>query len=145
MQSADAPLALSHLIHLGLEPHLLGSTLLGVLSRRLVRRLCPSCKAAYEPNSTQKRQLSARPVGLGTLYRSRGCERCHQLGFSGRIGIHELLIPDDSLREQLSSGISLPDLRAHCQRQTPKTLRADGLEKAQAGVTTPEEVFRVTT
>jgi type IV pilus assembly protein PilB len=143
MHAADAPGAVSRLLHLGVEPHLLGSTLAGVLSRRLVRKLCAGCKSPYEPSSMQKRQIEPRATGLTTLFRARGCERCNNTGFSGRIGIHELLVLDDAFRERISAGISLPDLRALCQQKGLKPLRADGLEKAQAGVTTPEEVLRV--
>lgn len=144
MHAQDGVSAISRLTHLGLEPHLLGSTLLGVLSRRLVRKLCPNCKAAYEPSSAQKRQIEPRAVGLTTLFRARGCDRCHNLGFLGRIGIHELLVPDEGLRERLSAGIALADLNAYCRQRGLKPLKADGLDKAQAGVTTAEEVFRVT-
>ena len=108
MHAADPVSAISRLMHLGLEPHLLGSTIQGVLSRRLVRRLCPNCKAAYEPTSAQKRQLDLRGVGLTTLYRARGCERCHNLGFAGQIGIHELLIPDDTLRKRSAPAPASP-------------------------------------
>jgi type IV pilus assembly protein PilB len=145
MHAADAPAALARLAHLGLESHLLGATVAGVLARRLVRKLCPGCREAYEPTLAEKRQLEPFGGALKTLYRPRGCDRCRNLGFAGRIGIHELLIPDDTLSDRLSQGIALADLRTLARQSGLKSLRADGIEKARSGLTTLDEVFRVTT
>jgi type II secretory ATPase GspE/PulE/Tfp pilus assembly ATPase PilB-like protein len=79
------------------------------------------------------------------LYHPRGCDRCRNLGYAGRIGIHELLIPDDTLSDRLSHGVPLSELRTLARHAGMKSLRADGIEKARSGLTTLDEVFRVTT
>ncbi|MDB5303414.1 MAG: ral secretion pathway protein [Phycisphaerales bacterium] len=145
MHAADVPSALARLAHLGLESHLLGATVGGVLARRLVRKLCPGCREAYEPTLAEKRQTEPFGGNLKTLYRAHGCDRCRNLGYAGRIGIHELLIPDDSLSDRLSQGIPLSELRTLARHSGLKSLRADGVEKARTGLTTLDEVFRVTT
>ena len=145
MYAVDAPAALSRLIHLGVEPHLLGASVTGVLARRLVRKLCPHCRDPYEATGPERRQLERLVPATGsvTLYRAKGCDRCRQVGYAGRIGVHELLVIDDSLRDRLSQGISLSDLRTLATASGMKPLRADALEKARSGLTTLEEVFRV--
>ncbi|MDB5332408.1 MAG: type secretion system protein, partial [Phycisphaerales bacterium] len=145
MHAMDVPSALARLAHLGLESHLLGATIAGVLARRLVRKLCPGCREAYEPTLAEKRQLEPFGGNLKTLYHPRGCDRCRNLGYAGRIGIHELIIPDDTLSDRLSQGIPLSDLRTLARHAGMKSLRADGIEKARSGLTTLDEVFRVTT
>ncbi|HET6251519.1 MAG TPA: GspE/PulE family protein [Tepidisphaeraceae bacterium] len=147
MYASDAPAALSRLIHLGVEPHLLGSAISGVLARRVVRKLCPHCRQAYEASSVERRQLEKLSPAAGplTLYRAQGCDRCRGLGYAGRIGVHELLVIDDALRDGVSRGISLADLRTMAGASGMKPLRADAFEKARAGLTTLDEVFRVTT
>jgi type II secretory ATPase GspE/PulE/Tfp pilus assembly ATPase PilB-like protein len=88
--------------------------------------------------------------GVTTIYRAKGCTHCRNLGYSGRIGIYELLVPDDELLDRISSGATLHELRQLVRGEGPnapkrmRTLRADGLEKVKAGVTTLEEVYRVT-
>lgn len=145
MHSADAPAALSRLIHLGVEPHLLGATVAGVLARRLVRKLCPHCREAYEPASAEKRQLDRYNANLTTLYRSKGCDRCRRTGYAGRIGIHELLVPDDAFCDRLSQGAPLAELRGLAHPTGLKPLRADGFEKLRTGLTTLDEIYRATT
>ena len=78
-----------------------------------------------------------------TLYKPRGCSRCRNRGFSGRIGIYELLVPDDPMAEKISSGVSLNEIRDLAKASGMKPLRVDGLEKVKAGLTTLEEVYRV--
>ena len=86
------------------------------------------------------------PAGapIDALYKPRGCDRCANLGYAGRVGIHELLIPDDALAERISNGATLPEIRELAAKMGMKTLRADGIEKVQAGITTLEEIYRVT-
>jgi type IV pilus assembly protein PilB len=142
--AADAPSAISWLINLGAEPYLLGAALTGVLAQRLVRKLCQGCKEAYQPAHVERRQLERNAGTIDTLYRPKGCARCRNIGYSGRIAIHELLIPDDTFRERLSQGAPQAELRELALRAKLKTLRTDGVEKIKAGITTLDEIYRVT-
>lgn len=131
--------AIERLRDMGVEPFLLANSLLGVLAQRLVRKLCPDCRESRPMDDTE-RQLFTQPdvAADACLYHARGCEHCHQTGYRGRTGIHELLLMDAPLRQALSSGLKtlpLPDYRS---------LHQDGLSKALAGITTLEEVLRVT-
>jgi type IV pilus assembly protein PilB len=144
LHSNDAPGAIARLAHLGVEPYAAGATLAGVLAQRQVRRLCSSCKEQYEPTAAQKRQIEPFVGPVDKLSRAPGCEKCHGLGFAGRIGIHELLVCDDTMSLKISQGAPLPELRTLAGQSGMKTLRTDGLEKVKAGLTTLDEVYRVT-
>ena len=143
LHTNDAPGAITRLFNLGIEPYLVGATVVGVLAQRLVRKLCQACKEAYEPAPNEKRQLERLVGTTETLYKPRGCSRCRNRGFSGRIGIYELLVPDDAMAEKISSGVSLNEIRDLAKAASMKPLRVDGLEKVKAGLTTLEEVYRV--
>src|SRR4051812_21031383 len=140
----DAPGAITRLYNLGIEPYLVGASLTGVLAQRLVRKLCQACKEPYEPTPNEKRQLERFSEGVDTLYRPKGCARCRNLGYSGRIGIYELLIPDDTLIENISQGATLNQIRESARTNGMKSLRQDGVDKVRAGITTLEEVYRAT-
>ncbi len=144
LHTNDAPSAITRLYNLGIEPYLVGATVCGVLAQRLVRKLCHACKEAYEPTVNEQRQLEKVTGPVETLYRPRGCPKCRNRGFSGRVGVYELLAPDDAMFERISQGASLNDLREAAAAANMKPLRADGLEKVKAGLTTIEEVYRVT-
>ena len=146
LHTNDAPSSITRLYNLGIEPYLVGATVCGVLAQRLVRKLCQHCKQPYEPSPNEKRQIE-RLAGGGTvdqLFKPKGCPRCRNLGYSGRIGIYELFVPDDQMFDLISNGASLNSLKAMANAQGMRTLRMDGLEKVKAGITTLEEVHRVT-
>ncbi|MCY2953329.1 MAG: ATPase, T2SS/T4P/T4SS family [Planctomycetota bacterium] len=144
LHTNDAPGAVTRLYDLGIEPYLVGATVSGVLAQRLVRKLCQACKEAYEPTINENRQLEKVVGSVETLYRPRGCPKCRNRGFAGRVGIYELLAPDDTMFERISQGASLNELKKLTRAAGMKPLRADGLEKVKAGLTTIEEVYRVT-
>jgi type IV pilus assembly protein PilB len=144
LHTNDAPSAFTRLYNLGIEPYLVGATVGGVLAQRLVRKLCQACKEAYTPGVNEKRQIEKHAGPVETLYKPKGCPKCRNLGFSGRIGIYELLVPDDAMTERISQGGSLNEIREHAKRCGMKMLRVDGIEKVRAGITTLEEVYRVT-
>jgi type IV pilus assembly protein PilB len=144
LHTNDAPGAITRLYNLGIEPYLVGATVGGVLAQRLVRKLCQHCKQAYEPSPNEKRQLEKYVGGIEQLFRPRGCARCRNIGFVGRIGIYELFVPDDALFERISSGATLNEMREGAKALGMRTLRTDGLDKVKAGITTLEEVYRVT-
>jgi type IV pilus assembly protein PilB len=144
LHTNDAPGAITRLYNLGIEPYLVGATLVGVMAQRLVRKLCQNCKEPYAPSVNEKRQIERASGNIDQLFKSRGCTRCRNLGYSGRIGIYELLVPDDALIEKISQGAALNDLRDMARKQGMTTLRSDGIEKVKAGITTLEEIYRVT-
>ena len=144
LHTNDAPSSITRLFNLGVEPYLVGASLAGVLAQRLVRKLCQACKEPYVPTINEKRLLEKFGGAAETLYRPKGCPRCRNLGYYGRIGIYELLITEDTISEKISQGASLNDIRELARALGMKTLRADGIDKVKAGVTTMEEVYRVT-
>lgn len=135
--------AITRLRDMGIEPFLISSSLLGVLAQRLVRTLCNDCKTPYQADNEQKKWFGLTPADELTLYRSSGCEQCNQKGYRGRTGIHELLLVDDQVQELIHSEAGEQAIE-RCVRERTPSIRQDGLNKVLAGVTTLEEVLRVT-
>ena len=144
LHTNDAPGAITRLYNLGIEPYLVGATVVGVMAQRLVRKLCQHCKEQYTPGVNEKRQIERLAGSIDTLFKAKGCQHCRNLGFSGRIGIYELLVPDDSMIEQINQGATLNELRENAKKKGMTTLRGDGMEKVKAGITTLDEIYRVT-
>jgi len=144
LHTNDAPSAITRLFNIGIEPYLVGASVVGVMAQRLVRKLCQSCKEAYEPTINERRQLEKTTTEIGALYRAKGCPRCRSLGYAGRIGIYELFVPGDEMIDRISQGAPLNELRDLARNTGMKPLRVDGIEKVKAGITTLEEVYRVT-
>ncbi|MFI3245250.1 MAG: type II secretion system ATPase GspE [Ferrimonas sp.] len=135
--------AVTRLQDMGVEPFLVSSSLLGVLAQRLVRTLCPHCKQPYDASERELTVLELAPHQPCTLYKPLGCEQCNHSGYKGRTGIHELLEVDDPIRELIHSGRGELAIEKYLRSTTP-SIREDGFAKAKAGVTTLEEVMRVT-
>ncbi len=135
--------AITRLVDMGVEPFLLSSSLLGVLAQRLVRVLCPSCKEPYAADAAECALLGVPASSPPTLYHARGCAHCHQQGYRGRTGIYELVVFDESMRTLVHSRASEQDMTRHARTLGP-SIRDDGRRKVLEGVTTVEEVLRVT-
>jgi general secretion pathway protein E len=135
--------AITRLVDMGVEPFLLSSSLLGVLAQRLVRVLCPSCKEPYAADEAECALLGVPAASAPTLYHARGCAECHQQGYRGRTGIYELVVFDETMRTLIHSRASEQDMTRHARRLGP-SIRDDGRRKVLEGVTTVEEVLRVT-
>lgn len=144
LHTNDAPSAITRLVNIGIEPYLVAATLRGVLAQRLVRKICPHCKESYEPDPMTRAAVEAFSGPVDALYRGQGCSRCRGTGFAGRIGVFELLVPDEHLLATVASGASLQTIRESLATSGFQTLRADGMEKVKGGLTTAEEVFYVT-
>jgi general secretion pathway protein E len=153
LHTSDAPSALVRLIDMGIEPFLVASSLTLVLAQRLVRTICPHCKRSYEPSEIERSYfLAMRPspwegkAGVETflLYRGTGCEKCKGKGYLGRTGIFELLAIDNEIRPMITDRIDSQSIKQSAISRGMKTLRIDGLEKVVRGITTIEEVLRVT-
>jgi len=139
LHTNDAATAVTRLIDMGIEPFLVASSLSAVLAQRLVRVICPHCKESYVPDREYP-GVTLPPL----LYRGRGCERCFGLGSIGRMGIYELLLIDGEICSMIIRRESAGTIKEYALSKGMKTLREDGLDKAAAGITTIEEVLRVT-
>jgi len=144
LHTNDAPSAVTRLVNLGIEPYLVAATLRGVLGQRLVRKICPHCKKAYEPDAVIRETVENYCGPVETLYQGEGCARCRGTGFAGRIGIFELMVPDEVLLAAIARGATLQELREILAKNGFVTLQADGMEKVRGGLTTVGEVFYVT-
>jgi general secretion pathway protein E len=135
--------AITRLEDMGIEPFLLSSSLLSVLSQRLVRTLCPECKIAHTPSATEREVLGLREDDDTTIYNPKGCVQCNYSGYRGRTGIHEQLIVDETVRGMMHDGRGEQSIEKHIRKTTP-SIRQDGCDKVLLGVTSLEEVLRVT-
>ena len=138
--------AIVRLQDMGIEPYLITSSVNGVLSQRLVRRLCGHCRQPYEPGPALRASSGLARMGLNPphLYKAVGCEQCRQTGYGGRCGIHELLVIDDSMRRGILDGLDAASLHTKATALGMHTLYEDGLRKVADGVTSLEELLRVT-
>jgi len=121
--------------------------LIAVMAQRLVRRVCPTCRIAYTPSLEEVRQLgmSSDRFEGETVYRAGpGCQDCKKTGYRGRTGIHELLVIDDEIRNLVMKNADSASIRRIATAKGMSTLREDGADKLVAGITTADEVLRVT-
>ncbi len=136
--------AITRLEDMGIEPFLLSSSLLAVLSQRLVRTLCPDCKTPHSPTEQEVAILGMDDIAsTPTIYSPKGCAACNQTGYRGRTGIHELLMVDEAIRDMMHEGHGEQAIEKYIRKTTP-SIREDGCRKVLAGITSLEEVLRVT-
>ncbi|RMG52637.1 MAG: type II secretion system protein GspE [Gammaproteobacteria bacterium] len=135
--------AITRLRDMGVEPYLLSSTLLAVLAQRLVRVLCPYCKKAAPASEQECLELGVGPADPPLIHHAVGCPQCNQLGYHGRTGIHEIIEVDEAMRPLIHDGMSELELERLARSQGP-SIRQDGMQKVLQGITTMEEVLRVT-
>ncbi|MBO1502421.1 type II secretion system ATPase GspE [Serratia proteamaculans] len=135
--------AITRLRDMGIEPFLLASSLTGILAQRLVRKLCPHCRQPYALSAEQAHSIQLSPEIEPVAWRPVGCEKCHGLGYRGRLGIHELLLIDDAIRKAIHLHSSEQEIEQLCG-DARHTLRQDGVRKLLMGETSIEEVLRVT-
>ncbi|KJS29383.1 MAG: general secretion pathway protein GspE [Desulfatitalea sp. BRH_c12] len=145
LHTNDSAGAITRLVDIGIEPFLLSSSLLAVIAQRLVRVLCEHCKEAYKPDMTLQ-SLGVRPDRLGkyTFYRPKGCDQCFNTGYRGRIGIYEIMLMDNKLKSLVQRTFDAYQIKQEALKQGMVTLRRDGIEKVLRGITSIEEVIRVT-
>lgn len=145
LHTNDAPATVSRLFDLGVEPFLVASALIGILAQRLVRRTCLSCAVPQPPSAEVVEKLggSDRLPADAKWLAGRGCEKCAQSGFKGRLAIHELLVVNDELRELISRRAPEHELRRAARTAGMRTLIEDGIAKAAQGLTTLEAVLQV--
>ena len=146
LHTNDAPSAFTRLIDMGIEPFLVASSVEAVMAQRLVRTICPVCKTEkkIERNYLKKIGFPEEDVATTRFMHGLGCEDCRQLGYQGRLAIYELLVLNESLRPAILARTSSSAIAAKAIEQGMRTLRVDGWTKVKNGVTTIEEVLRVT-
>ncbi len=135
--------AVTRLRDMGIEPFLLSTSLLAVLAQRLVRTLCPHCREPQKLTAQEMAMLGLPGPEIPTIYRPKGCEECNHTGYRGRTGIHELLLVDETVREAIHAEAGELSIERMIRAHTP-SIRSDGLDKVLAGITSLEEVLRVT-
>jgi type II secretion system protein E len=146
LHTNDAPSAFTRLIDMGIEPFLVASSVEAVLAQRLVRTICKHCRVEQKVEKTYLRRIGFPEDEIDTakFYRGAGCEECRQLGYQGRMGIYELLILNEAIRPLILNRAAASTIAQKAMEQGMRTLRTDGWNKVKAGLTTIEEVLRVT-
>jgi len=146
LHTNDAPGAVTRLVDMGVEPYLVSSSVIAILAERLVRVACPECKQPHEADEAALAEIGLSPEKLvnGSIYRSKGCPNCLETGFRGRQGIFELLIIDGAIRKLILSRADSNTIKETAIKRGMHTLRLDGAKTVVEGLTTIEEVMRVT-
>ena len=146
LHTNDASSAFTRLIDMGIEPFLVASSVEAVMAQRLVRTLCPHCSRPQKIDRDYliKIGFPEAEIDTTTFLKGLGCEACRQMGYQGRTGIHELLLVTEAIRPLVMNRASAATIADVSRRQGMRTLRQDGWRKVKAGVTTVEEVLRVT-
>jgi type IV pilus assembly protein PilB len=144
LHSNSAVNAITRLIDMGVEPFLVASSLRCVVAQRLVRKICPHCAAEYEPSPMERETFAARGIEVDKLRKGEGCGVCARTGYQGRLAIQEVLLCDDKLRSMILDRLSDSEYRNYAMQHGLVPMLKDGLSKAAQGLTTLNEVFRVT-
>lgn len=146
LHTNDAPSAIARLVDIGVKPFLVSSSVRAVLAQRLVRRLCPKCKQPAELSDYEMSALQIEPGMLrqSQVMRPAGCDACRGKGYRGRMGIFEMFLVDDEVRNMINNNSSTISLRQRARELGMRTLREDGVRKVLAGMTTAEEVISTT-
>jgi len=145
LHTNDAPGAITRLVDMNVEPFLVSSSCAGVIAQRLVRKICPKCKESYKPSKNVIKELNISSDGKDyTFYKGAGCRHCKGSGYKGRIGIFELMMVDEEIRDMIVGKATTTQVRRAALKAGMKSLRHDGIIKVLNGITTIEEVIRVT-
>lgn len=144
LHTNDAPASITRLVNIGVEPYLISAAVNAVLAQRLCRKICQHCKEEFQPTAEMKEFLMLQGFTSDSTFRGKGCDRCRKTGYAGRLGIYELMVMDDSLRDVITRNPDVTQLRKLCRERGLITLRQDGFDKAMRGLTTVDEILRVT-
>jgi general secretion pathway protein E len=144
LHTNDAPSSITRLVDMGVEAFLVASSLVAVLAQRLVRKLCADCREAYEPTPEALAEIGVRARAPVRVYKAVGCGKCHHTGYAGRVGIFELMLVDDSIRNLITQSTDSKTIKRKAVENGMRTLRSDGAKKVLEGVTSIEEVLRAT-
>lgn len=144
LHTNDAPSSITRLVNIGLEPFLVGAAVNSVLAQRLVRKLCAHCKAHAEPSEEMTEYLAMQGMNARDMWSAVGCDKCRNTGYAGRVGIYELLAVDDQLRDVIARNPNVSEFRRMCLERGMVSLQSDGMRKVADGLTSIQEVMRVT-
>jgi type IV pilus assembly protein PilB len=146
LHTNDAPSTINRLMNMGIEPFLVATSVQLIAAQRLVRRICANCKEELEMPTQALVNLGYKKEEIGSfkVYKGRGCEKCNNTGYKGRVGLVEVMQIDDDLRDMILSGGSALDIKKRAIENGMITLRRSGLVKIKEGITTVEEVVRET-
>ncbi|MCX5712253.1 MAG: ATPase, T2SS/T4P/T4SS family, partial [Candidatus Omnitrophica bacterium] len=139
LHTNDSPGGATRLLDIGVEPYLVASSVNAFISQRLVRVICPACK-----EEMKDKDLLPEIFKNMKIYHGKGCEDCKFIGYKGRIAIYEILVVTEDIKELILNKASASQIKAKAQEHGFRTLRDTGIEKIKAGITTPDEVLRVT-
>jgi type IV pilus assembly protein PilB len=144
LHTNDAASSITRLVDIGIDAYLIAASLNGILAQRLVRKICPDCKEHYGVPENLRIVLESSGVNPDELLHGAGCDKCRGSGYSGRIGIYEMLIVDDVFRDMINRDPSVSSMRTLFREKGCVSLFQDGLAKIRSGLTTIDEVLRVT-
>ena len=144
LHTNDAAGAVTRLQDMGVEGYLISSSVIAIQAQRLVRRVCTDCSELVDLNRDEASALGIEKAICPKIKRGTGCERCGNTGYRGRVGLYEFLLMSDAIRHHIANDADANVIRDQAIAEGMQTLREDALEKLKAGLTTPEEVFRVT-
>src|SRR4051794_17275037 len=144
LHTNDAPASITRLINIGVEPYLISSAVNAILAQRLVRKICSGCREEYVPSPETKEFLELQGLPADKTFKGKGCDKCRKTGYTGRLGIYELMVMDDAMRDIVTRNPDVNQLRKLAREKGLVTLRQDGFDKVLKGMTTVDEILRVT-
>jgi type IV pilus assembly protein PilB len=144
LHTNDAAASITRLVDIGIDAYLIAASLNAVLAQRLVRRICPKCKRTYDVPENMRKYVEGSGLGSEQLFHGAGCDYCRHSGYAGRVGIYELLVVDEQFRDVINKDPSVGNMRRVFYESKQPTLFDDGIKKVKQGLTTIEEVLRVT-
>ncbi len=142
LHTNDAASTIARLLDMNIEPFLISTALVGIISQRLVRRICPRCKEAYLPNSDEVEMLGVKDVSSVSLFKGRGCSQCNNTGYLGRIGVYEMMPISPQIKYLINRGVA-NEIKQQAMKEGMKTLRDSCVRLVRQGITTVEELIRV--
>jgi type IV pilus assembly protein PilB len=145
LHTNDAPSAITRMVDIGVPAYLVAGSVIGIMAQRLVRVVCSKCKQPFTPSDAQLEVAGITPeqVASATFMKGTGCSHCNKTGYRGRIGIYELMTMTSKVRELAFAGATTVEIRRAAVKGGMSTLYEDGLNKVMQGITTLDEVFRV--
>lgn len=143
LHTNDAPSTITRLVDMGIEPFLIGASVVGIIAQRLVRKLCPKCREKFEAGEYERRVLGLDKDESQSLYRAVGCHVCNNTGYQGRLGVYEIMPVDHAIREIINVNGTADDIRKVALESGMRTLRYNSARLVKKGVTTVEEMMRI--
>ncbi len=146
LHTNDAASAVTRLVDIGVKPFLVSASLRAVLAQRLVRKSCVACKEAYMPDTKVLQALNINEIEAAkmTFMKGKGCPKCNGIGYKGRMGLFEIFLVNEELQQMVYEGRTLVEIRQKARELGMRTMREDGIRKISSGLTTPDEVLKVT-